>query len=170
LTAYIALLRAVNVGGRKLRMSELKAIAEELGLAKARTFIASGNLLFTSSASEERLRRMLERRLAEHMHADVPVMLRTAEEMAEVAAANPFSDMPRNKVVSIFLKKAPPPDALKHVKDIHGERIAFGAREIYVAYPHGMGQSKLQIPAAALGTARNMNSVAKLAELAKELE
>jgi uncharacterized protein (DUF1697 family) len=89
-TAYVAMLRAINVGGRKLVMSDLKAIGEELGLGSPRTFIASGNLIFTSSEREEPLREMLERRLSKHMGAEVPVLLRTANEMAAVAAGNPF--------------------------------------------------------------------------------
>jgi uncharacterized protein (DUF1697 family) len=168
-TAYVALLRAVNVGKRQLIMAELKAIGAELGLGTPRTFIASGNLLFTSARSEVDLREMLERRLAGHMGAEVPVMIRTAEEMSAVAAANPFPDMPGNRVYAIFLNAPPAPDALDHAKNVTDERMALGRREIYVAYPGGMGTSKLRIPAAVAGTARNMNTVAKLADLAKEM-
>jgi uncharacterized protein (DUF1697 family) len=170
MTAHVALLRAVNVGKRQLIMSELKQLGEELGLGSPRTFIASGNLLFTSSKNERELREMLERRIGEHMGAEVPVMLRTAEEMAETAAANPFREMPGNKVYAIFLNRAPPADAFESAKNVTDERMALGRREIYVAYPVGMGTSKLRIPAAAQGTARNMNTVAKLAELAMEME
>lgn len=170
MTAYVALLRAVNVGGRKLIMSELKAIAEELRLGSPRTFIASGNLLFTSGKSEDELRELIERRVTEHMGAKVRVMIRTARELAEVAGSNPFHRHPGNKVYSIFLNDRPPRNAIKEPKNITDEKMALGRREIYVAYPEGMGVSKLRIPAAAEGTARNMNTVAKLAELAKEME
>ena len=169
MTAYVALLRAVNVGGRKLIMSELKAVAEQLRLGSPRTFIASGNLLFTSSKRDAELRDMLEAGIGRHMGAEVPVMIRTAQEMADVAAANPFADQPGNRVYAIFLNEPPPADAIDHAKNVTDERIALGRREIYVAYPSGMGTSKLKIPAAAKGTARNMNTVAKLAELAKEM-
>jgi uncharacterized protein (DUF1697 family) len=168
-TSYVALLRAVNVGKRQLIMAELKAIAEDLGLGSPRTFIASGNLLFTSSKGEAALRKLLEQRIGEHMGADVPVMLRTAEEMAQVAAVNPFPDQPANKVYAIFLNEPPPGDTICEAKNVAGEKIALGRREIYVAYPAGMGTSKLKIPAAGPGTARNMNTVAKLAALAKEM-
>ncbi len=95
MTAYVALLRAVNVGGTgKLPMKELKRIAEELGLGSPRTFIASGNLVFTSDESESEVRERLERRLADHMGKPVAVMVRTAAEMAGVAKANPFTDAP----------------------------------------------------------------------------
>jgi uncharacterized protein (DUF1697 family) len=102
------------------------------------------------------------------MSRDVRVMVRTAKEMAGVVAANPFTDEPGNRVVAIFLDEAPPADALAQAQNVANERMALGRREIYVHYPDGQGRSKLRIPAAAAGTARNMNSVAKLAVLAKE--
>jgi uncharacterized protein (DUF1697 family) len=169
MTAYVGLLRAVNVGKRQLVMSELKGIGEELGLGSPRTFIASGNLLFTSNKSESALRTILERRIGKHMSAEVPVMIRTAKEMADVGAENPFPDLPGNKVYAIFLNGPPPADAIEQAKNVTDERLALGRREIYVAYPGGMGTSKLRIPAASSGTARNMNTVAKLAELAMEM-
>jgi uncharacterized protein (DUF1697 family) len=170
-TAYLALLRAVNVGGTgKLPMTELKQIAGELGLGSPRTFIASGNLVFTSDESESKVREMLEKRLADHMGKPVAVMVRTAAEMAAVVKANPFADEPGNRVIVTFLPDAPARDALDDVRNLDDERMALGKREIYVAYgPRGLGKSKLRIPVVATGTARNMNSVAKLAEMAKEM-
>jgi uncharacterized protein (DUF1697 family) len=168
MTAYAALLRAVNVGGRKLLMSELKEIAGKLGFDSPRTFIASGNLVFGSDRDEPQIKSMLEKALAKHMSAEVPVMVRSAAEMAAVQAANPFPDRPGNRVVAIFLDTPPPADALKKASGVRDERMELGTREIYVAYGSGMADSKLRIPAAKAGTARNMNTVAKLAELARE--
>jgi len=170
MTAFVALLRAVNVGGRKLVMAELKAIGEQLGFARARTFIASGNLLFSSDKSEAEVSRMLGDRLGKHMGADVPVMVRTAQEMADVASANPFAEAMASKVAAIFFENAPPNDIIERARGIADEELALGSREIYVHYPSGMGRSKLRLPAKVVGTARNMNTVAKLAQLAKELE
>jgi uncharacterized protein (DUF1697 family) len=169
-TAYVALLRAVNVGGTgKLPMAKLRSIAEDLGFGNPRTFIASGNLLFTSGKSERRVCAALERALEKHMGKPVGVVVRTAKEMASVAEANPFQDSPLNRVHATFLAGKPPQDALDHVRGRLDERIALGKREIYIDYgASGAGGSKLRIPAAAAGTARNMNSVAKLAEMAKE--
>jgi uncharacterized protein (DUF1697 family) len=169
-TAYVALLRAVNVGGRKLAMADLKAIAEGLGFENSRTFIASGNLLFVSERKEAEVARLLEDKLGKHMGAEVPVMVRTASEMAAVAKANPFADRPPAKVAAIFFAKAPPKDFIEQVRGATDEQLALERREIYVHYPNGMGRSKLRLPAKAVGTARNMNTVAKLAQLAKELE
>ena len=172
MTTYVALLRAVNVGGTsKLPMQELKAIAEELGLDNPRTYIASGNLIFSSRKSENAVRALIEKRLERHMGKPVPVMVRTASEMAEVVAANPFKDAPGRRVLATFLREPPPKDALDQVRGRDGERLALGKREIYVDYCGTLlGRSKLVIPAGATGTARNMNTVAKLAELAKETE
>lgn len=170
MTAYAALLRAVNVGGRKLVMAELKAIAEEIGLGTPRTFIASGNLLFCSDEPEPALRSRLEARIGAHMKADVPVLIRTREELSAVAARNPFADIANNFVMAIFLQEPPPADAITTVSGIADEKLALGEREIYAAYPSGSGRSKLRIPAAAGGTARNMNSVARMAALLEEME
>ena len=171
MTAYVALLRAVNVGGTgKLAMAELKTIAEQLGFGSPRTFIASGNLLFTSGKSEAEVCNALEQALEKHMGKPVGIVVRTAKEMAAVAGANPFKDAPPNRVHATFLADKPPQDALDHARGRQDERIALGKREIYIDYgERGSGRSKLRIPAAAVGTARNMNSVAKLAEMAKEL-
>jgi uncharacterized protein (DUF1697 family) len=168
-TSYVALLRAVNVGGRQIKMDNLKRIAAELGLERPRTFIASGNLLFASDKSEAEVKSELEAALQKHMGATVGVMVRTATEIEQVAADNPFAREPGNRVVAIFLDDAPRKDAIEAAKNVADERMALGVREFYVHYPSGQGRSKLRIPAAARGTARNMNSVAKLAELAKEV-
>jgi len=171
MTNYVALLRGVNlVGNSTLKMADLKAIAEELGLKNARTFIASGNLLFASNKPEEKLRLMLEKRLRAHMDKDVRVMLRTASEMAAVVRANPFPDAGKN-AQAFFMNEPPPKNLLETVRNkTDDERVAAGAREVYVAYGEkGIGRSRLRIPAAEAGTARNMNTVAKLAQMAEEV-
>jgi uncharacterized protein (DUF1697 family) len=171
-TAYVALLRGVNlVGKSSLKMSDLKAIADELGLKSTGTYIASGNLLFASTEPEEKLRRMLEQRLQAHMGKDVRVMLRTAREMEAVVRANPFADASARKVQAFFMNEPPPANLLETIRNQGAdERVAAGAREVYVAYGEkGIGRSRLRIPAAEAGTARNMNTVQKLAELAREI-
>jgi uncharacterized protein (DUF1697 family) len=171
MTGYVALLRGVNLVGRStLKMADLTAIADELGLQSARTYIASGNLLFVSDQPEDKLRLMLEKRLQAHMGKDVRVMLRTADEMDQAIRRNPFADAPGNRVQAFFMNEPPPPNLLDTVCKQDDERIAAGEREVYVAYGEkGIGRSRLRIPAADAGTARNMNTVAKLAELAREI-
>jgi len=170
MTSYIALLRAVNVGGTgKLPMTELKAMCEAAGFSKVKTYIASGNVVFQSKLPEAKVKALLETALAAYAGKPVGVMVRTAAEMAAVLAANPFPDAATNRTVAIFLDHQPPADALEFATGINGEKMHLGLREIYVHYGDGMADSKLKIPAAKTGTARNMNTVAKLAEMAAAL-
>jgi uncharacterized protein (DUF1697 family) len=169
MTAFVALLRAVNVGGTgKLPMSELKAMCEELGFTSVRTYIASGNVVFDSRKSETAVKAALEKRLAAYAGKPVGVMLRNAAEMAQVSANNPFPKAAPNRTMAIFLDGAPPKDTLATVRGREDEQLKLGKREIYVHYGEGMAKSKLVIPAAKSGTARNMNTVAVLAKMAAE--
>ncbi len=168
MTVYIALLRAVNVGGTgKLPMTELKAMCEAAGFRQVRTYIASGNVVFESGASAARVKAMLEARLKDYAGKPVGVMVRTAEELAAVLKANPFAKAAPNRVLVTFLDAPPPKDALVHATGVRGEQMHLGAREIYVHYGDGIGTSKLRIPAAKDGTARNINTVAALVKLAR---
>jgi uncharacterized protein (DUF1697 family) len=167
MTKYVALLRAVNVGGGgKLPMTELKSMCESSGFLNARTYIASGNVVFESKLPEAAVKKKLERCMASYAGKPVEVMVRTGAEMAAVLAANPFKSHPANQTVAIFLDGRPPKDTLKTISGQVKEEVALGAREIYVHYGEGMGRSKLKIPAAKRGTARNMNTIEKLADWA----
>jgi uncharacterized protein (DUF1697 family) len=86
--------------------------------------------------------------------------------MARVLARNPFPDARRDRTVAIFLVSPPPADAMDAIAGRADEEIQLGEREIYVRYPSGMGRSRLRIPAASLGTARNINTIAKLVQMA----
>ncbi len=169
MASFVALLRAVNVGGTgKLPMSELKAICEELGFGAVRTYIASGNVVFTSRKSEAAVKAALEKRLAAYAGKPVGVLVRTAAEMAQVLADNPFPKAAPNRTMAVFLDRAPPADTLTGIRGQKDEEIRLGRREIYIHYGEGMGKSKLAIAAAKAGTARNMNTVAVLAKMAGE--
>ena len=169
MASFVALLRAVNVGGTgKLPMNELKAICEELGFGAVRTYIASGNVVFTSRKSEAAVKAALEKRLAAYAGKPVGVLVRTAAEMAQVLADNPFPKAAPNRTMAVFLDRAPPADTLTGIRGRKDEEIRLGRREIYIHYSEGMGQSKLVIAAAKAGTARNMNTVAVLAKMAGE--
>ncbi|TCV93325.1 uncharacterized protein (DUF1697 family) [Luteibacter rhizovicinus] len=171
MTAYVALLRAVNVGGTgKLPMSELKAMCERAGFGTVSTYIASGNVVFKTRMAEARVKAALEEQLAAYAGKAVDVVVRSAGEMAAVLAANPFPKDPPNSTVAIFMDKAPPADALDRATGVRDERMCLGLREIYVSYGSGMGTSKLKIPAAAKGTARNLNTIARLAGMAAALQ
>jgi uncharacterized protein (DUF1697 family) len=167
MTPYVALLRAVNVGGTgKLAMSDLKMLCEQAGFQSVQTYIASGNVVFQSTKREAAVKAALESRLHTHTGKSIGVLIRTGAEMAEVLARNPFPDAPGNRVMAIFLDA---PGTLDGVTgQAPGEHIQLGQREIYVHYGSGMATTRLRIPAAAAGTARNMNTVARLADMAKD--
>jgi uncharacterized protein (DUF1697 family) len=168
MASFVALLRAVNVGGTgKLPMSDLKAMCESIGFQTVRTYIASGNVVFRSAWSELEVKAALEARLQAYAGKEVGVAVRTVAELAEVLAKNPFPDAPGNRVVAIFLDNLTWPAILDDVTGrADDEELRLGRREIYVRYGAGMAASKLRIPAAKQGTARNMNTVAKLAAIA----
>jgi uncharacterized protein (DUF1697 family) len=168
MTTYVALLRAVNVGGTgKLPMATLSALAEAAGFAAVRTYIASGNVVFRSGGTEAEVRAALEERLEAHAGKPVGVLVRSAAEIADVVARNPFAAEPGSRVAALFTDEPVPADPLAGVGGLDREQIRAGLRELFVFYPDGMGTTRLKIPSAARGTARNMNTVAKLAEMAK---
>jgi uncharacterized protein (DUF1697 family) len=170
MTSYVALLRAANVGGTgTLAMTELKAMCVDAGFDRVQTYIASGNVVFESKASSRRVKSALEARLLAFAGKPVAVFVRTANEMQAVLDGNPFPEKPANFTVAIFLDNPPPPDALDRATGKADEEMRLGAREIYVHYGAGMGRSKLKIPAAMHGTARNMRTIAKLVDMAREI-
>lgn len=170
MTAYVALLRAVNVlGTGKLPMTELKSMCEIAGFQSVRTYIASGNVVFQSKKKEAQVKAILEASLLAYSGKPMAALVRTAQEMANVLAANPYADHPGDRTVAIFLDHVPTQSDLDCVSKLTNERLCLGTREIYVAYPDGIGQSRLNLPASRLGTARNMNTIAKLAQMAADL-
>lgn len=171
MTRYVALLRAVNVGGTgKLPMIELKSWCEDASFSDVRTYIASGNVVFSSKLDEKAVQKAIGQRLEQYAGKPVDVMVRTAAQMTAVLAENPFSEAPGNRATAIFLDQPPPADALEHATGVKDEKMALGRREIYVHYGDGMADSRLKIPAAKMGTTRNMNTIAKLAAMAAEGE
>jgi uncharacterized protein (DUF1697 family) len=168
MSTFIALLRAINVGGTgKLPMTDLSRLCSKAGFTNVQTYIASGNVVFDSDRSAPEVKAALEASLKRYAGKPIGVVVRTALEMAAVLEANPFREAPPNRAVAIFLDAPPPRDALGRISGQTDEKVALGRREIYVWYGEGMGRSKLRIPAAAQGTARNMNTVAKLTAMAR---
>jgi uncharacterized protein (DUF1697 family) len=167
MTVFIALLRSVNVGGTgKFPMASLKTLCEEEGFTKVKTYIASGNVLFESRKGEARVKAALEKRVQAYAGRFIPVLVRTAAEMAAVAKNNPFKKTDPARTMAIFLDEAPAKDTAATARGQTIEEIRLGKREIYVHYGAGMGNTKLKLPAAEKGTARNINTVMKLAALA----
>ena len=163
---YVAFLKAINVGGHVVKMDALRDLFAGLKFANVETFIASGNVIFRSANSEAQIKAALEASLKVYAGKPIGVLVRTAAELAAVLKANPFPEAAPNSTVAIFLHTRPPATALAEITGQAGEEVRLGKREVYVRYGDGMAKSKLRIPAAADGTARNMNTIAKLTALA----
>lgn len=174
---WAALLRGVNVGGRKVIMSDLRAFAEDLGYSDIKTLLASGNLIFATddtdpAAIEQRLEAEAETRLG----LKTDFLVRNAEDLRGVIAANPFHDQAANRPNHLFVhfhRDPVPPAWVEAVRAEHGgrEEIAAVSRELFVDFKDclagGFGDSKLpplMITARhrRLNTARNWNTVGKL--------
>lgn len=167
MTTYVAFLRAVNVGGTgKLPMADLRQICLDAGCANVVTYIASGNVVFTSDQSRQKVSAQLSERLEEYAGKPIDVFLRTAAELRRIYDENPFRDRNPKFAVAIFLTKKPAGEATSDVRGMVDEEIVLGRQEIYVYYGSGIGKSKLKLPAAWTGTARNMNTIEKMTDLA----
>lgn len=171
MTVYVALLRAINVGGTgTLPMKALASLCADLGLADVRTYIQSGNVVFTSGKGEAAVHAALTAALSKVLGKPADVALRTAAEMAAIVADNPFPKAPPAKVGVAFLGRRVTSPALKEVVIPGQEEVAAGRREVYIHFPDGMGRSKLKLPKAfGPATVRNINTVRKLAAMAAEV-
>lgn len=163
---YIAFIRAVNVGGTgKLPMATLKDMCKAIGFTDVQTYIASGNLVFTSGDSKKQVTEALETELRDYASKEVGVIIRTATELKKVLEKNPFADKKPNHTVVLFLDKKPLDNVFDQITGQADEELVLGGREIYIHYGSGMGSSKLKLPAQKIGTARNINTVTKMIEL-----
>ncbi|HUK12829.1 MAG TPA: DUF1697 domain-containing protein [Thermoanaerobaculaceae bacterium] len=175
MTRCVALLRAVNVGGRKpVAMADLRRLASDLGFAEPQTLLQSGNLVFTCGDGElPHAERRLEREAAERLGLTTEVFLRTAADLDRVIARNPFPEQAAGdpaRLHVVFLRRAPDRAGVESLRAaITGrEVVAYGGRELYAVYPEGAGRSRLTLPLierrlGAHGTARNWNTVLRLA-------
>ena len=174
----IALFRAVNVGGRMVRMADLKDVLLELGLEDPQTLLQSGNAVFGVSASARSTPEVLEARIERALLAKTGIQsdtfVRTAAEWDAAIAANPFDQQRSDPghMILTTLGAEPSAAAVKTLRAaIKGPEVMHAhGRSLYVVYPDGIGQSKLTnvIIERALdtrGTARNWNTVLKLQAL-----
>ena len=173
MAAHIALLRAVNVGGRKLLIAELKAVFESLGFTRLRTLLQSGNIIFESAQSPSpALEAALEAETEKRLKLRTDYLVRSPDEWSAVVRNNPFpreaKDDPGHLLV-LPLKSTPTASdvaALRAV--IQGrETVTAIGRELYAYYPDGVGRSKLTIALIerklkTRGTGRNWNTVLKI--------
>ena len=173
MTTFIALLRGINVGGkRKVAMPDLKAVFTEAGAQDVTTYIESGNVVFThQTRSPKKLAGDLEQRIEPATGLAVPAYLRNNQEWEAMIAANPFPDVDPATLHVAFLEDRPTRGSFDSI-----DRAAFApeefelvGREVYLHLPNGMARTKLPQALEALGppmTVRNWRTVTKLAELA----
>lgn len=167
----VALLRSVNVGGRKVSMAELRELAESIGYTNVRTYIQSGNLIFTSGRKPRPS--LLEAAIADRFGIAVDVMLRSGTELERVLTRDPFPSADRSRLHVGFLAAEPPAASVSALDRgrFLPEEFAVSGGEIYLHLPAGMARTKLpdyllrglKVPM----TIRNWNTVTKLAELAR---
>lgn len=179
MTRHVALLRAVNVGGRAVAMAELKAMLADLGFGDARTLLQSGNVILDGGArTGAALEQLLEAETEKRLKLRTDYLVRSARDWRAIVARNPFPAEAKadpSHLVMMPLKSAPAKPALAALAAaIKGpERVQARGRELYIVYPDGIGRSKLTVALiermlGTRGTGRNWNTVLKLQAAAEE--
>lgn len=169
-SAYVALLRAINVGGTgKLAMSDLRAMCEACGFSDVATYIQSGNVVFRSDRSAAEVKQLLEAALEQKLGKPYGAIIRDAAEMASLATAPPFPHAAPNQLLVMFFDVPPAQADVDKVLAPGGEELELRGRELYVHFPMGAGESKLKLPFAKLATARNLNTVRMLVQMSAAL-
>ena len=182
MAVIVSMLRGVNVGGHnKIKMDALRALYESLKLRDAKTYLQSGNVIFrTEERDLPRLTKRIEDGIERKFRFRPDVILRTAAEMREVIAKNPFAKrhgMEPSKLLVSFLASDPGEEARERVRQMKcaPEELRIEGRELYIYFPNGIGRSKLSPGALekalkTAGTGRNWNSVTNMLEIGERLE
>lgn len=177
-TRRVALLRGVNLGGRKLLMSDLARICAELGYQDTRTLLASGNVMFTADAAANDIEATLEAELS-RLGLKTDVLVRNGTEVSEVIRVNPFVDAVQDHpshVLVTFHRQPFPSEVLERLREAHRgpEKLHAVGRELFVDYGGREQMRESALPASmrkarfpTIATARNWNTVTKLAEMLK---
>ncbi|MEQ1818742.1 MAG: DUF1697 domain-containing protein [Terricaulis sp.] len=161
-----AFLRGVNLGGRKVIMSELREICEAAGFTDVKTLLASGNLVVNSKTTGAKLEAKLEKLIVDGLKMKSDVFVRDLAQLEAIVAANPFKAFTKTNssfMVVYFMRGAAGAAELEAMAktSLTGEEIKQGKDCLYIKFPQGQGVSKLKMPK--LGSARNWNTVHKLA-------
>ncbi|HET9872069.1 MAG TPA: DUF1697 domain-containing protein [Propionibacteriaceae bacterium] len=170
MTQYAALLRGVNVGGKKVSMAELRSLAESLGYEDVSTYINSGNLLFRSSKRAPTLVAELEAAVVSQLGGSTDVVVQSRAQLKSAVDHNPYPDGDPSRVTIAFLTGPPAADAAERIAAVAvDEPFTLAGQTIYVHYTRGLGDSVLaQRFSKVVGvsaTVRNLRTVAKLVEL-----
>jgi uncharacterized protein (DUF1697 family) len=173
MSVVVSFQRAINVGrGRSVPMADLKALYESVGASDVRTFLQSGNVVFTTDGDVPALTARLQSALAKRFGFAIQVINRTVAELRQAVDRNPFPGEAKadpGHLVVVFLPEVPAKaerEAL--LQPVDGpERLILVGRDLYVHYAAGIGRSKLKLPLITPGTARNWRTVSKLLAIAE---
>ena len=176
-STYIALLRGINVGGKnRLSMGDLARMFEDAGCLSVRTYIQSGNVIFVSTPSgSRRARETVAATVFDTMGTDVPIILRSVNELTQVVAENPFlSNSQSLRTLHVGFLADPPPSSLVSCLDPNRsppDAFAVSGSEIYLHLPNGMARTRfttayLERTLATRGTFRNWRTVLSLLRIA----
>jgi uncharacterized protein (DUF1697 family) len=172
----VVMLRGINLGPtRRVPMADLRALFGEAGYGDVRTYVQSGNIVLDSSARPAQLERDAAALISDRFGFEVPVVVRTARELAAVVELNPLGDVATNakRYQVSFLSAEPDPSVVQTLQAVaaESERVVAHGREIYAWHPEGVSRSKLWNALAGQGlgvtaTARNWTTVTALLEMA----
>lgn len=181
MTVFVSLFRGINVGGNHpVKMTDLKALHEVLGLRNVVTYIQSGNVVFTSdNADATQLQSDIEKAFEEKFGFHAYVLVRSSSELQAIIAKNPFQDQQSKEpkwIAVMFLATPPASVAQEDLLNAYSgpEEIFILGKEVYLYYSEGIGRSKLthtllEKKLKTSGTARNWNTVLKLQEVSVSL-
>lgn len=180
MTIYIALLRGINVSGHRIiKMADLKGMFESLGLSNVKTYIQSGNVVFTSDEDADDLSKRLEQEIDAVFGFDVPVVIRTAEELEQIMLACPFEvdSLPeKERPYTALLSATPSPEGIEQLLAVPviTEEFRVIDREVYILYGQAVHKSKLtnnllEKKLGVAATTRNWQTMSKLTEIARAM-
>lgn len=172
----VALLQGVNVGKyKRISMADFKALIADLGGRDAVTVANSGNIVFTHDQTDEaKLCAAIEKAVTEHVGVEIPTVTRTAAEMQQIVAANPYPEVTDTKCLHVDFLANETPDVLEDI-EFGEDHLTVIGREIYMHLPNKISGTThdgktIQKRLGTRHTSRNWNTVTKLAQIAADLE
>lgn len=181
MTIYISMIRGINVGGKRIKMEDLRDLYGSLGFETVKTYIQSGNVIFKSDNDDsEDLAEQIQQKIFQTFNYQVEVVIRTMEELKKVIRSSPYADKEEEYLHVTFLSDTPSeamvqtidPENIKGIKS--SEEFVVQSREIYLYLPHGYGRTKLnnnffEKKLGLNATTRNWKTVNKLLQMAQSL-
>jgi uncharacterized protein (DUF1697 family) len=167
---YAAFLRGINLGpSNKIAMPALRDLAERLGYTEVRTYINSGNLIFTAAGSDRQLSEAIHQGIRHDFGLDIDVAVRTGDQLRDVLAGNPYPDGDPSRVTVAFLVGPPPADVEQRLAAVADEPYVCADREVWVNYTRGQAGSRLAAQFSRVvgvsATVRNVRTLAKVVDL-----